>query len=334
MDTAQPMNLPPTSVIIVSRNRPGLLVETVESILQADEVPAELIIVDQSESPHASLATLTTSRACDIRYLWTGSPGKSRGLNAAIAAACHPILIFTDDDMCVTSTWLRRIVQALVNAPPRSVITGQVPPTEPDKPGGFAPSCKVDATPAVYQGRIGRDVLFGNNWASWRSAFDAVGPFDERLGPGESFPAAEDNDLGFRLLEAGYRIIYVPEAIAYHRTWRSDADYLALRWSYARGQGAFLAKYLSLRDRYMLCRMVKSIKDNLSGVVWCLRRKRHLAYGHAVYALGLVSAAAQWLLMQRVIGSIKKIWPSRASHSLERSNRNRADLRRKRKYLH
>ena len=40
-----PPSLPPTSLIICSRNRPALLRKTVESVLQGDEVPTELIIV-------------------------------------------------------------------------------------------------------------------------------------------------------------------------------------------------------------------------------------------------------------------------------------------------
>jgi GT2 family glycosyltransferase len=306
MGTAETVSLPLASLIVCSRNRPGLLAETVESILHGNEVPAELIIVDQSDSSHPFLASLTASSGCKIRYVWIHSRGKSRASNVGIAASCYPILIFTDDDVLVAPTWLKTIVQTLVNAPPRSVVTGEVRPTEPNKSSSFVPSTKVDPVPAVYQGRSGQDVLFGNNWASWRSALDEVGKIDERLGPGTSFAAAEDNDLGFRLLEAGYRIIYVPEAIVHHRAWRSDRDYLALRWSYARGQGAFFAKYLSLYDRYMLRRMVKSIKDHLLGFIWNIRDQRRVAYGNAVYILGLLSGAAQWLLTQRVTDSMKK----------------------------
>ena len=96
----------------------------------------------------------------------------------------------------------------------------------------FAPSTKVDTAPAVYHGRLHEDVLYTGNMAMDRSAARAVGVFDERLGPGTSFPSAEDNDFGFRLLEAGYRIVYVPEALLYHRAWRSERDYVRLRWSY------------------------------------------------------------------------------------------------------
>ena len=74
------------------------------------------------------------------------------------------------------------------------------------------PAFVSSTVPAVYEGRIGTDVLAGGHMATFRSLLRTVGGFDERLGPGLNFPAAEDNDLGFRMLETGYRILYVPEA--------------------------------------------------------------------------------------------------------------------------
>jgi GT2 family glycosyltransferase len=175
---------------------------------------------------------------------------------------------------------------------PRTVVTGRVLPTTVEEPGGFAPPTKVDESPAVYVGRIGEDVLYTNNAAMYRSAIDEVGNFDVWLGPGAPFSNAEDNDLGFRLLEAGYRIAYVPQAVLYLCAWRNEREFLALRRSYRRGQGAFYAKDLSLIDRYMPWRIVRSTKDHAFGFAYRLRRQRLLAYGDAVYSVGLLSGAA------------------------------------------
>jgi GT2 family glycosyltransferase len=213
--------------------------------------------------------------------------------------ARHDILVFTDDDITVPSTWFGRLIGVLFCGGPRTIVTGRVLPTTAQAPGGFAPSTKVDESPAVYVGRIGEDVLYTNNAAMYRSAIDEVGNFDVWLGPGAPFSNAEANDLGFRLLEAGYRIAYVPQAVLYHRAWRNERDFLALRWSYGRGQGAFYAKHLSLIDRYMPWRMVRITKDHAFGFAYRLRRQRLLAYGDAVYILGLLSGAAHWILTQR-----------------------------------
>jgi GT2 family glycosyltransferase len=289
---------PATALIICSRNRPELLADTVASVLSGGEVPGQLIIVDQSDRRHDELSETGTDRPCTVRYLWSRSIGSSRARNIGIAAAQGDILAFADDDMLADAGWFGGLIRTLIQAGPRSVVTGRVPPSG-EAPGRFTPSTVTDATSVVYEGRVGRDVLFSNNMALYRTALAEVGTFDERLGPGTAFPAAEDNDLGFRLLEAGYRIVYVPEAVLWHRNWRTDREYLPLRWSYARGQGAYLAKHISLRDPYMLRRLVGSAKGHLMQFVRRLRHQRRLAYGDAVYTIGLLSGAGQWLLTQR-----------------------------------
>jgi hypothetical protein len=132
-----------------------------------------------------------------------------------------------------------------------------------------------------------------------RSVIAEVGLFDEHLGPGTPFPGAQDNDFGFRLLEAGYRIVYEPSAVAYHRAWRARGDYLPLSWSYGRGQGAFYGKYLSFRDRYMLGRMWKDVRRHVLLFVREVLRHPHTAAGHLVYVGGVVSGTAGWRLSQK-----------------------------------
>ncbi|HEX5690179.1 MAG TPA: glycosyltransferase, partial [Roseiflexaceae bacterium] len=248
-------NLPASSLLICSRNRPQLLLESVESVLSGDAVPTELLIMDQSDRPHPILQNYHTERPCEVRYVPVRVVGECPSKNIGMRLARYDILVFTDDDILATPGWFGALVRALEAAGPRGVVTGQVFPTEPASPGGFAPTKKVDPRPAIYQGRVGEDVLFPMNMAMYRSAIETVGDFDERFGAGGPFHGAEDNDLGYRLLEAGYRIHYVPEAGLYHRAWRGAQDYVRTRWIYGYCQGAFYAKYLSLRDPYMLRRM-------------------------------------------------------------------------------
>lgn len=293
-------DLPACSLIICSRNRPRILADSVASVLAGAEVPAEIVIVDQSNAANPELATLTTDRPCRIRYIWTQSVGLSRANNMGSAAASHELLAFTHDDVLVSPTWIGTLVRAAVAAGRRCVVTGQVRLTEPEEVGGFQLTMKGDPSPAIYEGRVGKDVLLPLNMAMYRSAVNEVGGFDVRLGPGTPFPSAEDNDFGFRLLEAGYRVIYVPEAVVSHRLWRSAESYLPLRWGYGLGRGAFYAKHLSLRDRYVLRRMIHDIKEHMLSLTWKLPRKRKEALGDAILAIGILLGAVKWRLRDRV----------------------------------
>ena len=128
--------------------------------------------------------------------------GLSRANNDAIAAARHDLLVFTQDDVLVAPTWFGTLVRALMEAGQRSVVTEKVLPGKPQhwRASRHQPR---PTTSQNYKGRIGVDVLYIQNMAMYRSTIEEVGWFDQRLGPGTTFPSAEDNDFGFRLLNPG-----------------------------------------------------------------------------------------------------------------------------------
>jgi GT2 family glycosyltransferase len=288
--------LPPASLIVCSRNRPQLLVDTVHSILSAQTLPAELIVVDQSDRPNPELEQMPPRAGCQVRYLWTRTAGLSRANNLGIEAAHTDLLVFTHDDVFVSADWLEAIVTALLAAGPRSVVTGRVRPDGAGTPGQFVPSTKDDPTPAIYTGRLDLDVLYPLNMALYRSAIVDVGAFDERLGPGTPFPGAEDSDLGYRLLEAGYRICYAPQAVVYHRAWRTTREYLPLRWGYGRARGAFYAKHWNRRDSYATRRLIADVRNHLMSLPRRLWRERLRAYGDLMLVAGILCGAASWLM--------------------------------------
>ena len=206
------------------------------------------------------------------------------------------LIIFTQDDVLVTSTWFGNLVRSLLEAEPRTVVTGKVLPGGEELEGGFAPSTKSDEKIQIYEGRIGSDVLYVQNMAIFRSAFDEIGFFDPDMGPGTTFPAAEDNDFGLRLLEAGYRILYDSSAVNYHRAWRSEDEYLWLHWNYGRGQGAYYSKHFSLRDPYMIKRMLRDIWGYLIRFPYRIVRDREQAWRDILYVGGLLYGALRWRL--------------------------------------
>jgi GT2 family glycosyltransferase len=293
------------SLIVCTRNRAGFVEKLIESILSGQRVPDEIVVIDQSdhlksESPRARGDG--GDRGCVIVHVHSGSKGLSAARNEGLRTARHGIIVFVDDDMVATPTWLEALVSPLLDSEPRTVVTGQVRATAPEVPGGFALSLKTDEEGVVYEGRVPADVLYPNNMALPRAAFDEVGGFDERFGAGmRRFPGAEDNDFCFRLLEAGYRIVYEPRALLYHRAWRPPDQFLRLQWRYARGQGAFYGKHISLQDRYMLQRLGRDIVGRSSRVALVLVRRPGSAAANAVFVAGIMSAVVEWLLTERLL---------------------------------
>ncbi len=294
-------SLPPVSLILSTRNRPDFVTDVLASVLAGTHVPAEFVIVDQSDHRHPALPDVSHDGGCEVRYLWSRERGLSRGRNAGIVAASHDIVAFLDDDVVVPATWFDTLITALLASPPRTVVTGQVASGGAEVDGGFAPSTSPDALPRTWRGRIGQDVLLPHNMALSRAAFEEVGLFDPRLGAGSHFPSSEDNDFGYRLLEAGYGIRYVPEAVLVHRAWRAPAAWIPLRWAYGRGQGAYFAKHASLRDRYMLRRLWRDAARHARRAPRQLLAHPRRAAGDLVYAAAVLIGAAEWTVRSWIV---------------------------------
>ena len=82
----------------------------------------------------------------------------------------------------------------------------------------------------------------GANLAVRRGRLEAVGGYDERLGPGATFRAGEDVDLLDRFFAAGHTGWFEPAAHAWHEQWRSRRELLDVNWGYGIGAGARVAK--------------------------------------------------------------------------------------------
>ena len=78
----------------------------------------------------------------------------------------------------------------------------------------------------------------------------AIGGFDPLLGAGCLFGACEDADMAYRLLAAGRKVVYSPNALSYHKHWKSWPAQQAMERAYGVGAGAQFAKYLRCGDPY------------------------------------------------------------------------------------
>jgi glycosyltransferase involved in cell wall biosynthesis len=138
----------PISVIIPSYGRAALLRETVQSVLAAEERPAEMVIIDQSPEPDRWLLQLAP-QDCEIRYVLSTEVGASLARNRGARLARFPILAFIDDDVRVRPDWVRACLDSARAAGPRTVLTGRVLPGESGAPDGFVPSTIDSEEPVI-----------------------------------------------------------------------------------------------------------------------------------------------------------------------------------------
>jgi GT2 family glycosyltransferase len=176
--------------------------------------------------------------------------GASVARNTGIAASNGAIIAFTDDDCEPSPDWLAVIVECFASDPFLGVVGGAVVPPD-EGPRGW-----LTSVPAIMPSEVRYDpptvggrrppgcIWIGANVAMRRDIPDLVGPFDECLGPGTTFPGGEDSDFKHRIEAAGVVTLATPRSTVQHTHGVRSGVRAGLRHSrnYARGNGAMAAK--------------------------------------------------------------------------------------------
>lgn len=295
--TASAAGLPAVTLVLPTRDRPDMARDAIRSVLLGHIVPDEILVVDQSvpalDLPSLGLADPVDDAGCRVRVV-SCAPGLSRAVNVGIRVARHDAVAVVHDDVVVTPEWLANLIGPLARAGRGTVVTGRVAATDPERPGAFAPALRDDPDPAVHVGRVDRCVIRPMNIAVWRDDHLQVGGYDDRLGPGTSFPGGEDHDYSVRLLEAGFTVRYEPDALVRHRAWRDRRRYLPLRWSYGTAHGAFYARSYDPSDRFVLQRAAKDVRRRLRLVPRALVTEPRVGIGHLVFLAATPVGAVRW----------------------------------------
>lgn len=236
----------------------------VEAIATGTTHPDRILVVDQSGGTalRAALETLGVEVIPQPRL------GLAASRNLALEQVSDGIVAVTDDDCVPDNGWLAAIVHAFEADPGLAAVTGPVLPLPPTGDRTEPVSSRSRTQPGVFSGRVAPwHVGTGGNMALNLGQLDGL-RFDVRLGAGTPGRAGEDIALIDRLLAAGARIRYEPEAVVRHER-QSPARRRASRYGYGHGVGAMvglglrrgdaadavhLARWLALRLRLAVVR--------------------------------------------------------------------------------
>lgn len=180
------------SVVIPTRDRPGLLALTMSTALWQKEVDAEVLVVDDGVGPGtgALLEQLGDSRVHLLRN--SGPPGVSGARNSGIAAAKGHWIAFLDDDDLWAPGKLRAQLSAAEEAGADWVYAGDVTVDEDLRVRGGAPPPAPEQMVGDLR-RYNAVPAGASNVVVRREVLDAVGGFDADL------RTSEDWDLWLRL---------------------------------------------------------------------------------------------------------------------------------------
>ena len=216
------------SVVIVNKDE-ATLADTLDALGSAQPgLIDEIVVVDASQrrldhirQDHPEVVWLDYEQPEGVRVT---IPHQR---NAGVALATGDVIVFTDSGCIPKEDWLPRLLAPILE-------DGE------DIAGG----------PAIANGT---NIYSGSHWwgnsdekyvdsiatiniAFRREAFDAVGGFDERFGAGE------DLDFCWRLVDAGYQLRWVPNAMVEHE-WGDARRQLRRSYFYGVGWARLLRKH-------------------------------------------------------------------------------------------
>lgn len=268
---------PRLSLVLCTRNRAERLRVSL-GYLSKISFPAnqwEFVIVDSASSDDTPAVIAEFAGAVPFRVVQIveTAPGLGRARNSGIAAASADILVFTDDDCYPAQDYLQQVLSAFTTDD-LDFVGGRVELFSPDD--GRA-TVLTKAEPLFFEpgSFIPAGTVLGANMAVRREVFRRIGGFDELLGPGARFHAADDSEFISRASAYGYRGAYLPGPCVWHHHGRKGAEIEALRRGYDWGRGAFYAATLMSRNRplkrrywvlrYWLGRMSDALKERRFG---------------------------------------------------------------------
>jgi len=222
--------------------------------------------------------------------------GPAHARNRGVEAAKGDLIAFTDDDCEVLPGWLAAFADGFEKTNVVS-LGGQTQNPYPTSPAAVAWQDYLDFVCRFCADENDTPLLLPSNNSAYRR-----GPFEEVGGFDETFPlaAAEDYELGFRLVGRGFRQRLWPAARIWHHHPLTPSTYLKMQFRYGRGE-VYLRRALKRYDhpkiskkrrKYYwrdLARHLRSRKAPTS--TWALVLASHIVYpaGHwreAAHELG------------------------------------------------
>lgn len=222
------------SLIVATKDRTQQLHKLLASLRAQTWQDFEVIIIDQSRPTVLALNSQLAVRFGDkfhVRYVVDSGSGLSRARNIGLKLRLGRLVAFPDDDCWYAKDILERVVEFFRKHPGHAILSGQY-----SEPGRVNAAFPQDGAELNCDNVLARSSSVGIFLDSGNVPPNLL-YFDERLGAGAEWPAAEESDLLLRLLSRReIRGSYDPGLVVFHaierRKFRTVEEFVRFRAAY------------------------------------------------------------------------------------------------------
>ncbi|HEX5537666.1 MAG TPA: glycosyltransferase [Sphingobium sp.] len=237
-----------TDVVICTRDRADDLRKCLSDLMAMPQDGQRYLVVDNASATDATRQVVEAFPG--VVYVREDRPGLDIARNTGIRATHGDVIAFIDDDAAPDPLWLRKLSRNFAHP---AVMAA----------GGLTMAMELETGAQIAFQRMGgfgrgfKRVIYdssncyafnawcagaGVNMALRREVVARVGWFDEALDAGTRSLAGGDADYFRRIINAGWRIVYDPEALNWHRHRRTMKELERQVYGYEVSAFAILAK--------------------------------------------------------------------------------------------
>ncbi|MCD6384878.1 glycosyltransferase [Candidatus Sumerlaeota bacterium] len=227
------------SIIVIVYNAEKTIKECLESLvhLRFPGSKFEIIVVDNASTD----STPAIIRSFPVTYVYEARRNRASARNAGIRSASGDIIAFIDADCVAHPDWLERLVAKFDTDDKIGGVAGALlsePQSLVEK--YIAYRRIVDQEKMLDKGRCcSPPFALTANLAIRRKVLDTIGLFDD-----ENLPiTGEDADLCWRMQWAGFRLVYEPHAIVWHKHRSSIRQLFLQTYGYGFSNVSLFAKH-------------------------------------------------------------------------------------------
>lgn len=235
-------NLPKITVVLPTLNRKKSLQESLKSLYKM-EYPyhkQEVIVIDNGSTDNTSLFVKEKFPKVKLITL-PRNIGFAPALNVGIKKAKGSYIFITNDDVIFNRNCLSELVKLAQSDKTIGIIGGKM--FFRDRPKrmalpGFRVNIWLGYHPYDFKGKDQvreMDVATGGCMLMRKSMLKFTGLFDEGF-----FFCGEDYDLCFRARIAGFKVMYCPTALIWHKFLGSSAQSFSSLFAHYRGKFRFM----------------------------------------------------------------------------------------------
>lgn len=284
---------PLISIVVPVRNEERDLGSTLDALLtqQYPQSRFEILVVDgDSQDGTPALVAGYAERSASIRPLRNPRRGVAAGRNIGFRAARGELIVIVDGHSIVDGPrWLSKLASAFaetgadcVGYPQVLAVNG----SSMQRAVALARASAVGRHPDSFNYTAGSGFVpaYGAAVAYRRAVFDVVGGFDE------SFDAAEDMELNYRVDRAGLRCFFTSAISARYQPRATSAALFRQQWRYGRGRVRLWRKH---RGTFALTTFFPAIlMSALAAGLYMLPKGRAYAVLAASYPVAMAVVAA------------------------------------------